>query len=99
MYKDIIKYELAEGITESHLLEVAKEVVADWMSKQEGFQGWKITKDQDGNFVDIVYWDSEMAAKKSQTEMGNIPNAEAWFACYKSGSIKSDNLNVLKRFV
>ena len=42
MYKDIISYELAEGISEEHLLKVAEQVVDDWMKNQSGFINWEI---------------------------------------------------------
>ena len=98
MYKDIIRYELAEGVTEEHLYKVAADVHENWMKNQKGFIAWEIHKDQDGNFLDLVYWESEADAKASNADMGNIPNADKWFACYTSGSIKSQNISLLKRF-
>ena len=98
MFKDVIRYELAEGISEQHLLRVAQEVFDSWMSKQAGFQAWEISKDQNGEYADLVYWDSEADAKNAQKEMANIPNAAAWFGCYKPDTIKGQRLNLLKRF-
>jgi hypothetical protein len=92
MYKDIISYELAEGISESDLINSAKEVVANWMSKQKGFINWEINKGKEGNYKDIVHWESREDAVNAEKEMVNIPNAGAWFACYKEGSISSVNL-------
>lgn len=99
MYKDLIRYELAEGISEEHLLKVAKVVLDNWMSKQKGFQAWEITKDLKGEYVDLVYWDTEEDAKNSQKDMANIPNPQDWFGCYKPETIQGQNLKVLKRFV
>ena len=42
VYKDIISYRLAEGVSEEHLLKVAAEVLSGWMSKQAGFVKWEI---------------------------------------------------------
>ena len=98
LYRDIIRYELAEGITQERLFEVAKDVLDNWMTKQKGFQGWEISKDQKDQYVDIVYWDSEEDAKNSQLDMHNVPNPQDWFACYKEGTIKSDNLKVFGTF-
>lgn len=98
MYKDIISYELAEGITEDHLLKVAQQIVGSWMSKQEGFHKWEINKNSNGTYSDIVYWANKEAAKKAEAEMANIPNAGEWFACYKEGSIKSQNLTHIASF-
>ena len=92
MYKDVISYKLAEKISEDRLLEVAEAVLESWMSKQEGFVKWEIHRNSDGDYTDIVYWNSKDAADKAQADMVNIPNAGDWFSCYEEGSISSKNL-------
>ena len=98
MYKDIISYELAEGVTEAHLLEVANEVLVTWMKELPGFVKWEIHRDGTNSYSDIVYWQSKEHAKKAEQEMINIPNASAWQACYKPGSFSSKNLTLLSSF-
>ena len=98
MYKDIISYKLAEGITEEHLLAISKQVVDSWMSSQKGFIKWELTKDAEGNYTDIVYWKTKEDAKKAELDMMNIPNAADWFACYEEGSINSKNLTTIGEF-
>ncbi len=92
MYKDVISYKLAEKISEDRLLEVAEAVLESWMSKQEGFVKWEIHRNSDGDYTDIVYWNSKDAADKAQANMVNIPNAGDWFSSYEEGSISSKNL-------
>lgn len=98
MYKDVISYRLAEGITEDRLLEVADDLLKSWMSKQPGFVRWEIHREEDGNYTDIVYWESKDAAKNAEADMVNIPNAGDWFACYEEGSISSKNLHHVATF-
>jgi len=98
MYKDIISYELADNITQEHLLKVAKQIVTEWMTKQPGFIKWEINTNKDGSYIDIVFWESEAAAKKAEKEMANIPNASEWYSCYKQGSISSQNLSLINTF-
>jgi len=98
MYKDIIHYELAENITQEHLLKVAKQVVTTWMNKQPGFIKWEIHTNNKDTFTDVVYWLTEKDAKNAEKEMANIPNANEWFGCYKEGSISSHNLKQLALF-
>ena len=93
MYKDIISYKLAEGVSEEHLLKVAHEVLESWMGKLPGFVKWEIHRNSDGDYTDIVYWESEDDAKSAQADMVNIPNAGDWFSCYEEGSISSQNLH------
>lgn len=99
MYKDIISYRLAEGVTEKQLLEVAQTIIESWMSKQPGFIKWEIHASvNDEEYTDIVYWDSKEDAKKAETDMVNIPNAGEWYACYEQGSILSKNIELVSIF-
>lgn len=99
MFKDIISYELAEGIDEEHLLKVAGQIIESWMSKQDGFIEWQIHKDNVGEgYTDIVFWETREAAQEAEQQMGNIPNAADWFSCYKEGSIGSQNLKQIGSF-
>lgn len=98
MYKDIISYKLAENISEEHLLNVAREVLENWMSRQPGFKKWEIHRNSDGGYTDIVYWESEGDAKNAQADMVNIPKAADWYSCYEEGSISSMNLDHVATF-
>lgn len=98
MYKDIINYKLEEGISEEHLLKVSKKVVEEWMTNQEGFIKWEIHQNNNGDYTDIVYWNSKADAKKAEKEMMNIPNANEWFSCFEKGSINSQNLSKVGEF-
>jgi len=98
MYKDIISYELADNISKEHLIKIAKQIVTDWMKNQTGFIKWEIHTNNDGNFTDIVYWESKQDAKNSEKEMLNIPNAADWYKCYKEGTISSKNLSLIAEF-
>ncbi|MFT4834174.1 MAG: hypothetical protein ACI83W_000442 [Marinoscillum sp.] len=98
MYKDIISYELEEGVSLEELKKVAALVSKDWMQKQAGFIKWEITINQDGVYQDIVHWESKEAAKEAEKTMANMPHAAEWFACYKPGSISSKNLTTLASF-
>ena len=98
MFKDIISYKLAQNVTEDHLLSVASNVLKNWMSLQSGFVKWDIHKDSEGEYTDIVYWESPDAAKAAQADMVNIPNANEWFSCYEEGSISSKNLHLVATF-
>jgi len=99
MFKDIITYELNDGIDQQHLLNIASAIIESWMSKQVGFIQWDIHKDAIGDgYTDIVYWESHAAAQAAEQQMGNIPNAADWFSCYKEGSISSQNLEQVGSF-
>ena len=94
MYQDILSYHLAEGVSQAHLLEVAKEIIKTWMSQQEGFISWNIYKNEDDEgYTDIVSWNSKDAAKNAEKDMCNIPNAQVWYACYKEETISAKHVS------
>lgn len=98
MYRDLITYKLASGVTKAQLIEVAQKVVDGWKKKQPGFVSWEIAHDEDGHYMDIVFWETLDHAKHAEKEMANIPNVEEWFACYEPGSIKSKKVFVSAKF-
>ena len=98
MYKDIISYELVDHMTIEQLTTIAGQIVNDWMKKLPGFIHWEIYTNSDGSLTDIVHWRSREDAKNAEKEMANIPNAEAWYGCYKPGSISSQNLTLVSQF-
>ncbi len=95
MYKDIISYELADGVSESHLNQVAIKVYEDWMKHQKGFVSWEINKNKDGNYTDIVVWENKESAQKSNENMAGMKHSAEWMACYKMETVKSINVESL----
>jgi len=98
MYKDIISYKLAEGVSEERLIEVAGQIIKDWMRDLPGFISWEISTNNDGGYTDIVCWKSTDDAKNAEKEMCNIPNAADWYKCYLEGSVVSKNTTKIKIF-
>lgn len=98
MYRDIIHYELAEGIEVKQLMKVAQGILDKWMKDQPGFISWEIHKNNMGHYTDIVTWNSEINAKKAELSMAQLADAADWFACYKEDSIRSENLERLTVF-
>lgn len=98
MYKDIITYELADNKTKEELINIAQQIVNDWMKNLVGFIKWEIHTNSDGSYTDIVSWRSKEDAKLAEKEMVNIPNAEDWFACYKPTTISSKNFTLVAEF-
>jgi len=98
LYIDLISYQLAEGVTEHHLREVAERIHNEWMKRQPGFLKWEITKGENGTYTDFVYWESQEAAGESEQRMKDIPNAEEWHACYRFDSIKNQKLYPIAGF-
>lgn len=97
MYKDLISYELADGVSEEQLLTIAGRIITEWMRDLKGFIAWEIHK-TDSGYTDVVYWETKEDAHNAEKKMAEIPNASEWYGCYKEGSIIGTKLVLLKRF-
>lgn len=95
MHKDLITYELAQNVTEDHLLKVANRIINEWMKHLPGFISWEICKSSNGSYTDIVCWENEATAKAAEPKMREIPNGHEWFACYKPDTIQGNTLSVV----
>jgi len=91
MYTDIIRYKLADGISESDLKEAAADILEVWMRKQEGFLSWEVGKSESG-YVDFVFWKDKASADKAAGNMKDIPTGHPWMKCYEMSSITSEKV-------
>ncbi|RMH63124.1 MAG: hypothetical protein D6677_07880 [Calditrichaeota bacterium] len=98
MYKDVIGYQLADGMSKTTLIDIAGRIIREWMSRQKGFIKWEIHQNGEGGYTDIVYWESREDALAAEKEMVNIPDAAEWYGCYKEGSVSANHLSVVASF-
>ncbi len=64
---EIIQFKLVDGVNEEVFLQDATNVQKRFLEKQEGYAGTRqLLKDKDGEWVDIVYWESLEDAQKAQ---------------------------------
>lgn len=92
----MIRYSLAEGISEEKLFEAAADIRDLWMSKQSGFQKWEIGMiTASGQRMDLVYWESKDHADAATIAMKDIPKDHPWMTCYDPHSISTEKLQIL----
>jgi hypothetical protein len=58
-------FKLADAVDESRLLRAADAIQADFLAKQPGFIRRELLRGQDGQWVDLIYWESEEAAARA----------------------------------
>ncbi len=96
MYIDLIRYNLAAGITSDMLRDAAENILESWMKKQPGFIRWEITCIEEGKpCLDLVYWKDQASAEAATKNMGQIPPDHPWLACYDMTSITSEKTSQL----
>ena len=62
---ELAPFFIKEGVLEKELLEASARVQTDFIEKQPGFIKRELLKKSDQEYLDIVYWQSEKAAKNA----------------------------------
>jgi len=57
-------FKLKEGVDENKMLEAAKNMEYEFLSKEVGFLGHRVLKSKDGTYVDIAFADTQEQAEK-----------------------------------
>lgn len=73
MIVEITQFKLVDGVTEESFLQDATNVQKGFLEKQVGYAGTReLLIGNDGEWVDIVYWESlENAQKAQEATMGS----------------------------
>lgn len=71
---EIVLFELAAGVSDAEFL-AAAQALEPWLEAVGGFQRRELSRDAEGHWVDIVYWDSlaqaqQAAAQIMESEVG-----------------------------
>ncbi|PHR69079.1 MAG: hypothetical protein COA66_15450 [Arcobacter sp.] len=61
---EFARFKLKEGVSEETMLEIIKEVDANFLQKEEGFLGHVALKGSNGIYADVVFATSQEKAQK-----------------------------------
>lgn len=74
---EIVLFKLAEGVTEDDFL-AAAQGVETWLVQVKGFQRRQLNRDEAGNWVDMVYWDSLEEAQQAAAKIMSTPEGQTF---------------------
>jgi hypothetical protein len=66
---ELVRFRLQQGKTSADWLK-ANEKINDWIKLQPGFRFRSLSETEDGEWLDMVYWESLDAAKKAGEKFG-----------------------------
>jgi hypothetical protein len=72
-------FKLADGADEARLLRASDGLQTGFLARREGFIRRELLKGQDGQWVDLVYWESEEAAARAMQEAASSPACLEYF--------------------
>lgn len=93
---EIAQFKLASGVTDEEFIKEAEEVQKDFLEKQSGYIDRELLKDKDGQWVDILHWNSMEEAQKAAEVMMKEPTTQGFMQKIDPTSVKMLHLEQIK---
>lgn len=94
---ELIRFRLQPGKTSANWLE-ANEKINAWVERQPGFRFRSLSEAEDGEWVDVIYWEnmaaSEKAGESFHAEMGELCAA---LIAQESVSVSRSRVHVMQQ--
>ncbi len=88
-------FKLVDTADEARLLRASDALQAGFLSKQRGFIRRELHEGPDGQWVDLVYWESDEAAARAMQEAANSPACFEYFQLMASADHADPGAGVL----
>jgi hypothetical protein len=73
-------FKVKPGIDEKTLLKLSEQLQSDFLAGQKGYRKRALAKGKDGEYVDIIWWDSLTDAEAAMKHVADSPACNAYFA-------------------
>jgi hypothetical protein len=91
---EMVQFKLNPGVSESDFL-AADQPISAWVGKQPGFRYRSLSRQDDGTWSDIVYWDSMENAKAAGEVFMKDQGQSSFMAMIDHGSVQMNHSQVL----
>jgi len=96
--KNIIEwapFELAEGVSDETLLKASNTFQNEFVNAQKGFIRRELLKGKDGQWVDLIFWESKEDAEKVMENVESSDACRAFFQIMKAAAPNDPGAGVL----
>lgn len=95
---EIAQFKLAVGVSDEDFLHEAEIVQKNFLEKQSGYINRELLKDKDGQWVDILHWNSMEEAQKAAEVMMSDPATQGFMQKIDPPSVKMLHLEQVKKY-
>ncbi len=95
---EIAQFKLVAGVSEKDFLQEAEVVQNNFLEKQSGYIDRELLKDKDGQWVDILHWNSMEEAQKAAEVMISDPATQDFMQKIDPSSVKMLHLEIVKKY-
>lgn len=95
---EIAQFKLAAGVSDEDFLHEAEVAQKNFLEKQSGYIDRELLKDKDGQWVDILHWNSIGEAQKAAEVMMTDPATQGFMQKIDPSSVKMLHLELIKKY-
>ena len=92
---EIVIYKIQEGVTDEDFIKAAGEMEENFAKKQEGFIKRTFAKSENGDWIDVLYWETMDNAMRASEEAMKSPACAPMFGMLDSENIKMHHFEIL----
>ncbi len=93
---EIAQFKLASGVTDEEFIKEAEMVQKNFLEKQNGYIDRELLKDKDGQWIDILHWNSMEEAQRAAEVMMKEPTTQGFMQKIDPSSVKMLHLGQMK---
>jgi hypothetical protein len=95
---EVAQFKLAAGVNEEDFLREAETVQKNFLEKQSGYVDRELLKDKDGQWVDVLHWNSMEEAQKAAEVMMSDSAAQGFMQKVDPSSVKMLHLEQVRNW-
>lgn len=94
---EIVMYKTKEGVSDVDFNKTSDEMETNFAKKQKGFIKRTFAKSENGDWVDVVYWETMDDAIKASGAAMNSPACVPMFGMLDNASVKMFHFDILSQ--
>lgn len=98
MVIEMAQFKMKVGVSEDEVLAASQEAQDGFLAKQKGYVSRELLKSSEGEWVDIVHWETMEDAQTAMNSFMGHPSTKKFGEVIDPSSIKMMHLEVVKKY-
>jgi hypothetical protein len=94
---EVVRYKLEKGVTDSQVAELSDKLQKE-VELQPGYIARRLAKSTEGEWVDLVFWNSLDDALNASNHINNLPLASLFMKLVNTESVAFDHYECIQEF-
>lgn len=98
MVIELAQFKAKPGVSDEEVLAASQEAHDGFLAKQKGYVSRELTKSSEGEWVDIVHWETMEDAQAAMQNFMGSPSTKKFVEIIDDSSVKMMHLGVAKKY-